>query len=239
MSVKSHSLVLLIPFIAVSLFAGTKMEFDTKVFKCGNVIEGKTEKIYATFVVKNTGDSMLVLKNVRPGCGCTVVKYDSLIGAGKTAKIEAAVNIANYHSGSISKYITVTSNAENKDGERLTIEATIIPVIDVSETYINLDGGDTSKVKTVVLASKKADLKVTEVAFKTPSQPNTPEWRAEIPLPLKYTWTPSDSIRADGYHVFKLTIYPPKEEKTINGEMVIKTNHPDKPEITINTAIVK
>jgi hypothetical protein len=239
MSYQNRAVVLMVPIIAASLFAGPKIEFDTKDFKCGNVTEGKTDKINATFNVKNIGDTLLKLTNVRPGCGCTVVKYDSLIAPGKTAKIEASVNIANYHSGAISKYITVTSNAKNEPSVRLTIEATIMGAIEVSETYLNLDGGDTSKLKTVVLASKKADLKVTEVAFKTVAQPNTPEWRAEIPLPLKYTWTPSDSIRADGYHVFKLTIYPLKEEKTINGETVIKTNHPDKPELTINTAIVK
>lgn len=239
MSAKFFSVVLTVPFIAASLFAGPKIEFDTKDFKCGNVFEGKTDKINATFNVKNIGDAQLKLTNVRPGCGCTVVKFDSLVDPGKTMKIEAAVNIANYRSGAISKYITVTSNAENEPSARLTIEATVMSAVDVSETYINLDGSDTSKVKTVVLTTKKADLKVSGVSFKAPAPPNTPEWRAELPMELKYTMTANDSTRADGNHVFRLNIYPSKTDKTLTGEITIKTNHPDKPQIVINTTIMK
>jgi hypothetical protein len=239
MSAKFISSVLIVPFIAGSLFAGPKIEFDTKDFKCGNVFEGKTDKINATFNVKNIGDAQLKFTSVRPGCGCTVVKFDSLVDPGKSMKIEAAVNIANYRSGAISKYITVTSNAQNDSNVRLTIEATVMSAIDVSETYINLDGSDTSKIKTVILTSKKGDLKVSGVSFKAPAPPNTPEWRADGPLELKYTMTANDSTRADGNHVFKLNIYPTKIDKTLTGEITIKTNHPDKPQIVINTTIMK
>ena len=94
-----------------------QIEFDSKTYNCGTVIEGKIEKITAVFVVKNTGDAVLKLESVRPSCGCTVVKFDSLIQPGKSTKIESVVNIQGQRSGQLSKSITVTSNAENEDGK--------------------------------------------------------------------------------------------------------------------------
>ncbi len=228
----------IVPFVASSLFAGPKIEFDTKTFKCGDVLEGK-EKIDAVFNIKNIGDSVLKLENVRPGCGCTVVKYDTFVQPGKTAKIEASVKIAGYHNGTISKYINVKTNEAKEPDTRLTIEANIIAVIEVSETYINFEGKDIAKPHTLVMTSKKADLNVTDAVFKAPPEPSTPEWRAPGPQPMKFKLTATDSTRANGYRVFKLDLYPVKADKTVSGEITITTNHPDKKEIVLQATINK
>ncbi len=242
MSARYAAVMLMVPVIAASLFAGPKIEFDTKTFQCGDVIEGKTDKLNAVFIVRNTGNATLKLTSVRPGCGCTVVKYDSLVEPGKSVKIEATVNISNTRAGThISKNITVTSNAaENDANVRLGIEANVVAVIDVSEVSLNFSGSDTAKARTVILSSKKTDLKVLDVNFQAPNNPNMPEWQKDIPLPFKYTLTPTDSIRPDGWHIYKLALYSPRVESAIpHGEIVIKTNHPDKPEIRITTDIGK
>jgi hypothetical protein len=193
-AVRSCSLVLASVLVS-SLSAAPKIDFDTKVFKCGEVIEGKVDKINAVFNVKNTGNAVLTLKSVRPGCGCTVVKYDTNIQPGKSAKIESSVNIGGYRPGPISKSITVTSNAPNDSVARLSIEATVVPEIDVSERNITLGGDDTASYRTLELSSKMKDLKVSEVFFRQNdgSGQNAPEWKKELPLPFKYTWTPLDS----------------------------------------------
>jgi hypothetical protein len=49
-----------VPLLVSSLLAAPKIEFSTKTFQCGTVFEGKTEKLNAVFVVKNSGD--LVIK---------------------------------------------------------------------------------------------------------------------------------------------------------------------------------
>jgi hypothetical protein len=226
-----------IPLFSSVIFSGSKIEFDTKAFNCGTVIEGKTEKLNAVFTVKNTGDAILKLENVRPGCGCTVVKYDTLIQPGKTVKIESQVNIKGYRSGYISKNITVTSNATNEPSVRLSIEATIQAIIDISESYLNLAGTDLKSPRTIYLSSKKNDLKVSDVSFKSNETSGAPTWQSEIPLSHK--WIPTDSIRTDGYRVFKLEVFSANVEKTIPGEFIIKTNHPDKPEITLSGNIQK
>jgi hypothetical protein len=50
---------------------------------------------------------------------------------------------------------------------------------------------------------------------------------------------PTDSIRTDGYRVFKLEVFSPNVDKTISGEFIIKTNHPDEPDFTLRGGIQK
>jgi hypothetical protein len=232
---------LMLPFCASVIFAasGPKIEFDVKAFQCGTIIEGKTEKLNAVFNVKNTGDALLKLESVRPGCGCTVVKYDSLIQPGKTAKIEAQVNIKGYRSGSITKSITVTSNAEKDHVVQLTIEATIKSAVDISGTYINLIASDGSTPRTMYLTSKKPDLKVLAISFKSRDDSGAPLWLSGQANPVKFTCAPLDSTTADGSRVFKLDIYPPSIAKAVTGDFTITTNHPEKPEINLPGTINK
>jgi len=233
---------LILPLCSSVLFAATvgpKIEFDVTSFKCGTIIEGKTEKLNAVFNVKNTGDSLLKLESVRPGCGCTVVKYDSLIAPGKTAKIEAQVNIKGYRSGSITKSITVTSNAVKDHIVQLTIEATINSVIDISGTYINLIASGNATPRTMYLTSKKPDLRVLAVLFKSNENSGVPLWQSGQANPVKFTYTRLDSTTADGGRVFKLDIYPPSIEKAVTGDFTITTNHPDRPEIGLPGTINK
>jgi hypothetical protein len=233
--------VLVMASVLVStVLAGPKIEFDTKNFKCGEVIEGQADKIDAVFNIRNTGNAVLTIKNVRPGCGCTVVKYDTTIKPGKTAKIEASVNIKGYRPGSISKPVTVTSNATNDSVVRLNIEATIVAEIEVSESFLTLGGDDTAATRTIGLASKMEDLKVSEVFFRSGenSGSNVQEWKNDLPLLFKFTWTPADTVRPDGYKKFNLKISVPEFKAEENGTLIIKTSHPGKPEISIRTHIV-
>lgn len=237
--IRTAAMIIISAFI-LSLSAAPRIEFDTKTFKCGDVIEGQVDKLTAVFNIKNTGNSLLTLKTVRPGCGCTVVKYDTTIKPGKTAKIEAGVNIKGYRPGAISKSISVTSDATNDSLARLSIEATIVAVIEISESNLTLGGDDTASSKAVKMASKKKDLNVSEVFFRSneDANQNAPEWRKDLPLPFKYTWTPADSVRPDGFYPYTLNISMQKFTARENGNLIIKTNHPDKPEVSIQTGLI-
>jgi hypothetical protein len=230
---RSHSLFSAIVLLSASaMFASPKIVIDKTSYQCGPVIEGKTEKLKAEFIVKNDGDAVLKI-NARPGCGCTVVKYDSLVQPGKSSTIESEVNIKNYHSGPITKAITVTSNDSTKPSIRLEILATVQGIIDVTDQYINFDGNHPESAFTVKLSSKKKDLAVTEVSFKMSSPGKGPQWQSEVPLPIKFKWTAAVSTGVDGYQSNSLQLYPPALDKTTAGEIIIKTNHPDKSEITL------
>jgi hypothetical protein len=217
-------------------YAAPKIEADKTTIDCGTITEGKTDKINAAFTIKNTGDAPLKIENVRPGCGCTVVKFDTLVPVGKSSVIQSTVNIANFHSGPLSKYITVSSNALNTPSLKLTITATINPIIAVSEQYITLAP---QKPVTLVMVCAKKDLRVTEVILQVPQVGAAPAWRANAPLSVPFTWTQTDSVRNDGFRVYKLGLSAPSVTERLSSQLVIRTNNPDKPEITISCTVEK
>jgi hypothetical protein len=105
--------------------AGPALKVDKTVHNAGSAPENTT--VRAVFKLKNTGDEPLMITSVRPGCGCTVVKYDTLIAPGKTGVIEPAVDLKGMRPGPMSRGVYVTSNAENMPTLNLTIQADVLP----------------------------------------------------------------------------------------------------------------
>lgn len=207
---------------AYSLIAGPQMEFESKTINGGDIIEGTTTKVPATFTVKNTGDAPLKLTTVKPSCGCTVVKFDSTIQPGKSTKIESAVNIPGYRNGHYTKQITVKSNA-NDSTTRLVIEFTIISAVDISDRAVDFDSSSAGKPKLITLSSKKEDLKVTSVQYNTDKQS----------IPMKFNWTKTDSVNSNGMRVYKLDLFKPSGTNKGTGRITIALNHENKKEISI------
>ncbi|NLG19589.1 MAG: DUF1573 domain-containing protein [Fibrobacter sp.] len=228
-----YSAAVILSIIASYLSAGPRIEVDPKTFDYGTMLEGKVEKIDAVFIVKNTGDAPLKLETVRPGCGCTVVKFDSLVPPGKSVKIESQVNIKGYKSGNISKGITVNSNAENEPLVRLMITAKIKAAIDVSDSYLSMDSSNINSPKVLFLSSQKKNLMISDVSFKPKKDGSSDAAWQNSPIKLKHKWIPTDSINVDSSHVFRLEIYSSKNSKPMFGEFILKTNHLDKPEIVL------
>jgi|WetSurMetagenome_2_1015567.scaffolds.fasta_scaffold02010_1 hypothetical protein len=221
---------------AAHVLAAPKIEPDKTVVDCGTVEEGKTDRVRADFAIRNTGDAPLRIENVRPGCGCTVVKFDTLVPPGTAGAIHSTVDITGFHAGPMSKFITVVSDAANNGALKLTITADIKPVIEISETNITLRRG---KPHRIAFACTKKDLRVTDVGLSAQtSSSNATLWQSNLPLPVPFKWT-ADSTRPDGARVFTLELTAPAVNERMAGQFVIWTNHPDKPEIAINGAIEK
>ncbi len=213
-------------FSAQFIFAGPQIEFESKTVNSGDIIEGTTTKVPASFIVKNTGDAPLKLTTVKPSCGCTVVKFDSTIQPGKSTKIESVVNIPGYRNGHYSKSITVKTNA-NDSTTRLAIEFTIISAVDISDRAIDFDSSSAGKPKLVTLSSKKEDLKVTSVKYNIDNQS----------IPMKFNWTKTDSVNSNGMRIYKLNLFQPSGTNKGTGNITIELNHENKKEISITANI--
>lgn len=84
------------------------IEWDATTHDFGKIIQNKPAK--AEFEFKNTSMVPLVIKSVKPSCGCTVADYPSEpIQPGNTAKIAVSYNAKS--PGYFAKSITVNSNA--------------------------------------------------------------------------------------------------------------------------------
>lgn len=100
---------------------GPKIEFKSETIDYG-VVSKSEDSGLRVFEFTNTGDAELVITDVKSSCGCTVPsKPTEPIQPGKTGKIEVQYNM---NPGPISKTITVTSNAVNKESGMVPLRIT-------------------------------------------------------------------------------------------------------------------
>lgn len=230
----THLSGILMVLCIFSLNAAPLIEVEKSIYDCGSIPEGKDALATATFSLRNSGDSLLKITGVRPGCGCVVASYDTIIPPGKSGKIILEAKLYGYI-GEIQKSAMVTSNARNKPQLRITLKGKIQPVIAVSTQYISLTS-KTQKSSEIYLSSIKKDLKVTGITFK-PNDQNDSTWAGQLNLPITFEWNRTDSINNDGFTVFKLSVKGPDLKESIDGGFILSTNHPDKKQIQINGRI--
>lgn len=103
-----------------------KLEFETVEHDGGTVWRG--EVIRATFKFRNTGRVPVEL-DAKPNCGCTVAKFDRVVGPGESGAIEAEFDTASF-SGRTTKHIDIISNSLDEKKPRLTIKSVIRPTFE-------------------------------------------------------------------------------------------------------------
>lgn len=100
-----------------------KLVCEQDFYDFGTVKAG--EKLEHTFIIKNEGNSNLLISKVIPSCGCTIADYEKKpIEPGRTADIKIIFNTKG-RKGMAYKDITVKSNAIN-DTKTLSFKANII-----------------------------------------------------------------------------------------------------------------
>jgi hypothetical protein len=214
-------------------FSGPIIDFDTKSFDCGTVDEDQTDTVSATFTVKNTGDADLRIRQVRPGCGCTTVRFDSVVGPAHVSPIKAKMSIKGYGTGKLSKGITVFSNADNDSLVHLDINVYVRPLVGVSSSYLDLITADTLTSKTVLVTSVKKDLKITSVTFTS----NRRKGVGKKKMKIRYNFTPANMVSEDRSYLFKLELFPPVVKKWSAGSFELVTNHEKRKNIILRGRI--
>jgi hypothetical protein len=156
---------------------------------------------------------------------------------GNSGVIQSTVHLTGFQPGPISKYITVFSNAANNGSLLLTITATLLPAIELSEEYLSLTQ---QKPHALVLACANKNLHITSVGMTVAaSSPTATLWQSNLPVPISFKWIPTDSTRKDGMRLFRLELTAPAVKERLSGEFVISTDDPEKPVIRLNGAIEK
>ncbi len=118
--------------VAATTFAQTEgsptLVVASKVMDAGTVSQGTT--VDAVFDLVNEGDTKLVIKAVRPTCGCTVADFDKEIAPGATGHIKAKLDTKDF-SGPISKSILVMTDDPQSPTVTLVIKANIRPFVEI------------------------------------------------------------------------------------------------------------
>ena len=105
-----------------------KIEVVPETKDVGTIAKGQV--IDATFVIKNSGGSDLIVSDARPSCGCTVASFDKVIKPGGEGKVVSSVDTKTF-SGPISKSIVLVSNDPDRPQMNLFVKANVKPFVDV------------------------------------------------------------------------------------------------------------
>ena len=98
------------------------IQWNNTTQNLGDVAQNKPAK--ATFVLTNTGNTPLVLKNVKPSCGCTAADYTKEpIAPGASTQISATYNAKS--PGKFSKIVRVYTDQSDAP-VLLTIKGNVI-----------------------------------------------------------------------------------------------------------------
>ncbi len=145
------------------------LSFETLTHDFGRLYQG--EKKTHTYNFKNEGEGDLVIKDVRPTCGCTVgdvsLKY---LRPGEAATIDIQFDSTKF-SGKVTKYIKVFSNDPQKQVVDLTFTADITRLFTTEPPIVNfLDvfKGETPSQSVTITATDGNDFKVLEVLPNSP-----------------------------------------------------------------------
>ena len=187
----------------------------------GSVAQGK--KVPHDFVIKNSGDAPLQIKDLSVSCGCTAAKpSSSLIQPGESAKIQVVFDSTNFF-GKVQKSVTVVTNAGKAPRVVLNLEGTVVEEFQVTPRQLSL-----GPVKAGV--AKQVSLTVTNRGgnsarlLSVSSNSSTLQIKATI---RKGELKPGETGTVE------VTITPRSDAKVLSGYLHIVTDSVQKKEITV------
>ncbi len=122
------------PIPAAPSKGAPKIQFSETTFNFGKV--QTSDKPQHEFIFTNTGEAVLEITEVRPGCGCTTAgAWDRQVQPGKTGKVPLQFNPANF-SGPVTKMATVTCNDPTQPNLHLQFQANVWRPIEVQPQYV-------------------------------------------------------------------------------------------------------
>lgn len=221
--------VLWLPFVAA---ADPRAAIDTLEVNFDTVYEKNVTYLTHIFSIKNTGDSPLQLYNIRPGCGCTTFTNDSFIQPGKIGHITMELDLSEVGDGAFFKYLKVSTNDPRYPRARFAFFGVHKSIIRVEPTAVVLPTAEKKDtVQTVTLYTEKPDLQVTKVSFVMDNQ--SAAW--SVSVSIRFQFRKMEKKDAAGRWKYLLQInYFPVTGAAQYGNFIVKTNHPDKPELKIS-----
>jgi hypothetical protein len=153
-----------------------KIQFQELIHDFGRVKANEPQR--CDFVFTNTGNAVLEITDVRPGCGCTTAgQWDRKVEPGKTGKIPIQFN-PGAPSGTVTKSISVTCNDPTQNVQTLQVKATIWKPVDINPAYVYFMGveGEVTNDTKLVKITNNLDESITI----EPPLVNNPNFKTEM-----------------------------------------------------------
>ncbi|MBT1076185.1 DUF1573 domain-containing protein [Geobacter grbiciae] len=209
----------LILTLSLPAFAAPVLEVDRPVFDFGSISQGK--KLEHVFKLMNKGDSPLTINRTKTSCGCTVANVSTkTIAPGKSADLKISFDSANF-GGKVTKTITVESNDPASPTTTLTIKGNINEELVVTPRQINLG-------QTKAGSSKEAS-----VALENHGERTVKILSVTTPMPQVKATIKKHALKPGERTQLSVTVSPRPEDRFLSGFIIIATDIPGKPEITL------
>jgi len=209
------------PAPAAAQSARPHLQFAETNFNFGTV--QPKDVLKHEFILTNTGNAVLQITAVQPGCGCTTAgEWDHEIPPGKTGRIPLQFNPANFK-GPVTKVATVTCNDPAQATHMLHIQATIVHPLDVQPAFVSfipIEGQATNETKVVRITNNLESA----VSLEPPVSTNA-VFRAELK-----TLRPGKE--------FELSVTCLSSVTNAHGMITIKTSSTNTPTLTINATVM-
>ncbi|MDI6760377.1 MAG: DUF1573 domain-containing protein [Candidatus Brocadiaceae bacterium] len=177
------------------------------------------EKVRHHFLLKNEGEAELEIRKVRASCGCTAAEpSQKVIPPGGEAYVEVTFDSKNFV-GKVTKTVMVDTNDPSEPTHTLTLEAFILEEVVAEPSRLTLGQirqGEGRSLKVEVKSPTGMELKVSEAQSSS---------RA-----LEIT---SIERQAGGLYAIKLEVKRDSPAGRFDGDLVVHTNSPRQPIITI------
>jgi uncharacterized cupredoxin-like copper-binding protein len=207
--------------LAAAALAAPELSVTEANYNFGTIAQGK--KVPHNFVIRNSGDAPLQIKEVTVSCGCTAAKPSaSLIAPGKTAEIQVVFDSSSF-TGKVQKSISVLTNAGKAPNFTLNMEGTIVEVLQVAPRQLSLGPvkpGAAKQMTVTVTNRDSVSVKLLSVSATT----NT--------LPTKAVIKKGE-LKPGETGTIELTITPRADAKVMSGYLHIMTDCAQKKEIII------
>ena len=153
-----------------------KIQFQELIHDFGKIKANDPQR--TDFIFTNTGNAVLEVTDVRPGCGCTTAgQWDRKVEPGKTGKIPIQFN-PGAPSGTVTKSISVTCNDPAQGVQNLQVKATIWKPVDVNPAYVyfmGVEGEVTNDTKVVKITNNLEE----SINLEKPES-NNPNFKTEM-----------------------------------------------------------
>jgi len=207
--------------LAAAACAAPELAVVESNYNFGTVSQGK--KVQHNFVIRNSGDAILQIKELNASCGCTAAKpSSSLIPPGKSAEIQVIFDTANF-SGKVQKSVSVVTNAGRSPNFTLNLDGNIVEELQVAPRQLSLGPvkPGVAKQASVTVTNRGANsVKLLSVSANSTSL----QIKAVI---KKAELKPGETGTID------LAITPRSDAKVLSGYLHIITDSPHKKEITV------
>ena len=222
MKYRIHGLLLLTNLaLATAAWAAPELAVEQGTFNFGTISQGKT--VQHNFVIKNSGDTPLEIRQLSPSCGCTAAKpSSSLIAPGRSAEIQIIFDSTNF-SGQVEKDVTMLTNAGKSPSYTFRLEGKIMEAVQVMPRQLNLGpiGAGVAKQATLTVTNRGGNsVKLVSV--------NVTSTSLQIKSTIKKT-----ELKPGESGSIELVVTARPEAKVLSGYLHILINNQQKKEITV------